>query len=94
MTPWPWLVIGLAVVVMTVGTLAYAEPVALDCSDQVTYEAHWERVECYLAVLAGQSDEGYGGATRVLADVAPVALVVGAVLAAIGLARVGGAAVR
>lgn len=89
LTPWPWLVIVAALLLITAATLAVAqeEPVLEEpaCSDELVYEAHWERVECYLALLSGESEE-----TLTFGEVAPVALVLAAAMAGTMVGRAAG----
>jgi hypothetical protein len=78
LTPYPWLVIGLSLVLMTAGTFALG---AGDCSDALELVTSEERVECYLAQIAA------GQAASWVDEALPVVLVVGTALAAVALAK-------
>lgn len=80
LTPWPWLVIGLAVLALTLAALAFAQG---DCSEGVTHE---ERVECYMAASAAADSES-AAADSVLAQGGPAALVMGSALLALMLVK-------
>lgn len=68
-TIWPWLFIGLSVLIMAALTLAYAGPAA--CTELAL---EGERIECYLHVIAVQQAEPAGQAAEWLPPVVVLAM--------------------